>query len=171
MMSILSNTLNFDSLVRTINNYSSSCELSKNLTCLNWTRFANQTEIVCGKISHTDSMQIQKQRDIESLLYLDEEFDSIIIEIYDDHNTSCSSVLDHAKLPIGTGRCFFGSLVWSRPSENSDFDTLYKGFQYRVDYKDLQFVCEKIKIDFESAIKAYIENNMDTTATICHFLV
>lgn len=161
MMNLLENSLNFNSIVRTINNYSSTNTLIPVFT----ENIKNSNQII---ISNSDNLD--RKKDIESLLYVDES-DSYIIDM-EEHEGFFNCISYYYKgLPIGSGRCVFGSLIWSRPSENSDFDIIYKGYQYIVSYKDLEFICEKIKIDFESVITTYLENNMDTTSTICQFLV
>ena len=175
MLNTIANKLNFDNLVRTINNYNSNYRSSQNLSVeLDWTRTTNNIGHKPNEVSHDSSTLVQNQRDIESLLYPEEEYSSAIIEIYkrDIFLDSTDSIYPSCiKLPIGTGRCYFGSLVWSRPSQFSDFDILYKGYKYKVDHKDLEFICRKIRLDFEYVIKTYIENNMDVTATICHLMV
>jgi hypothetical protein len=180
MLNTIANKLNFDNLVRTINNYSSNYRSSQNLSVeLDWTRTTNNigsnpNQVSCDEIPHIGSTLLQNQRDIESLLYPEEEHSSVIIEIYERDNflDSTDSIYSSCIiLPIGTGCCYFGSLVWSRPTQFSDFDILYKGYKYKVDHKDLEFICRKIRLEFEYVIKTYIENNMDVTATICHLIV
>jgi uncharacterized protein Veg len=171
-MNLLTNTLNFDSMVRTINNYSSTNILRFNsantLIPVFVENIENSGQTIITNSNNLDDLD--RKKDIESLLYLDES-DSFIIDI-NEHEGFFNCISYYYKgLPIGSGRCIFGSLTWSRPSEFSDFDILYKGYQYRVSYKDLEFICEKIKIDFESVITTYLENNMDITSTICQFLV
>jgi hypothetical protein len=166
MMNILNNTMNFDGLARIINSYGFNLYQPQNEeTCLN---------IISQ--SQNQSTKVKSQKDIESLMYPDEDYDYVSIEIYEDdsffaHKPYSTNSTGCIGLPIGSGCCYFGSLIWSRPSQFSDFEILYKGYQYRVNYKELDIICKKIKIDFESVIKTYIENNMDATATIYQFLV
>ena len=107
------------------------------------------------------------------------------IKIFNSYNfyMSKSFVLDYINytnsnnctniLPVGSGQYNHSSIKWTRPTKFSDFDIIYKGIEYKVKYKDLQIICNKIRtdFDFESTIKTYIDNNMQIDITICHLLV
>lgn len=180
MMKLFENSSNFDYLFGTINNYSS------NDAFINIENFG---EIIDSNSNH--HYNLDRKKDLESLMYLNEydssdksdNSDSYIIHInnYDDFINSvgyCNDGLPIGlpielpiRLPIGLGKCVSGSLIWSRSFHFSDFDIVYKGYHYKVNYKDIEFICEKIKIDFELAIYTYLENNMDLTLTFYQFFV
>lgn len=144
-------------IMRPINNYSSY-------------NFLNQFNMISY---NNDSNKVYK--DIESQeYYIDNknysyQYKNLSFSKYENIEEPKNN---YSELPIGTGYYDSGSLVWTRPSKFSDYHIYWKGIEYKLNYKDLQLIASKIKkINFESIIKIYIENNMDPNATICHFIV
>lgn len=162
MINIIGNSLkvNIYNLIRSINNYSSY--LSN-----------NQNKENFDKIYESNNQNYNiVYRDIESLQYHylnNNNFDKQHISIY--IHDELINTPNNVELPIGTGYLDYGLLLWSRPSAFSDYYIYWKGLEYKINYKDLQLISSKIKIDFESMIITYIENNMDLNATICNFIV
>ena len=171
MLNLLSNTLkpNFDNFIRTINVYSSNnpekyvdVENDKDI------KFGRDCDCDC------DCDYNCNYRDIESLEYL--YIKNIIMDIKniedDSHIIANQNNNNNDKLlPIGVGYCCHHSLIWKRKTTDSNYEIIYKGKNYLVDYKQLEKIQNKIKIDFETMIMLYLDNDMDYNTTVYQLIV